>query len=535
MGMFDMTYDDVANGGVGKKNLGAPSPGSAITAPPSVPAMPVPAGVARNTSGNPNPQNAPNSIADIPRPAGQAQAQRSAPASQASAPVSVPSAASSAPVVAADPQATAQAQADNQALKHGAGVMADVISAPGRAIYNGASGIINGGIRVVNALAGSPVIEARAPYADFSGFTKLAEERSPAASPAAVNPGAKPENDNPAPAASAKVGGTTEAPTGTPMGIADMSSEQRFKAAGAYGDAVDKLTGVSRSGAKGIAGMTDRFAAYAKDDNALAMRNAREDLLGSGIKLERDGKGGMVITNNGKFDPIGGAQGSSIDMKVGNDALARANATTQSIIDKQPTGGVGILADANAEWNNRISVPSGLSNKQMANFLAQQAQTQATLRGQDLTHSAAIAGQGITARGQDMAAASDAAKLATDAPLKLAQTEGIAAQTASSKAMFDLQQKAIAGDADAAKKLNLLSGKHDKFTANVVGGGVNDMGQPQPQQLAVTGPDGRVSFHSANGSGAKAQAPASAIDYLKKNPGQSEAFKAKYGYLPEGF
>ena len=29
-------------------------------------------------------------------------------------------------------------------------------------------------------------------------------------------------------------------------------------------------------------------------------------------------------------------------------------------------------------------------------------------------------------------------------------------------------------------------------------------------------------------------APAAAIDYLKKNPSQKEAFKQKYGYLPEG-
>ncbi len=34
--------------------------------------------------------------------------------------------------------------------------------------------------------------------------------------------------------------------------------------------------------------------------------------------------------------------------------------------------------------------------------------------------------------------------------------------------------------------------------------------------------------------GGAGRAPASAIEYLKKNPGQAEAFKAKYGYLPEG-
>lgn len=34
---------------------------------------------------------------------------------------------------------------------------------------------------------------------------------------------------------------------------------------------------------------------------------------------------------------------------------------------------------------------------------------------------------------------------------------------------------------------------------------------------------------------AQQAAPASAIEYLKKNPAQAAAFKAKYGYLPEGF
>lgn len=35
--------------------------------------------------------------------------------------------------------------------------------------------------------------------------------------------------------------------------------------------------------------------------------------------------------------------------------------------------------------------------------------------------------------------------------------------------------------------------------------------------------------------GAAVQAPAAAIEYLKSNPEQAENFKAKYGYLPEGF
>lgn len=132
----------------------------------------------------------------------------------------------------------------------------------------------------------------------------------------------------------------------SPMGIADMSPEQRFKAAGAYGDAVDKLTGVSSSGAQGIAGMAKRFDVYAKDDNALAMRNTREDLLGSGIKLERDGKGGMTITNNGNFDPIGGAQGSSINMQEGSAVLARANQARGEMINSliKANGGNGIAA-----------------------------------------------------------------------------------------------------------------------------------------------------------------------------------------------
>ena len=49
-------------------------------------------------------------------------------------------------------------------------------------------------------------------------------------------------------------------------------------------------------------------------------------------------------------------------------------------------------------------------------------------------------------------------------------------------------------------------------------------------------PDGTYTrLQEQGGQQQAAQAPQSAIDYLKKNPGQAAAFKQKYGYLPPGF
>ena len=50
---------------------------------------------------------------------------------------------------------------------------------------------------------------------------------------------------------------------------------------------------------------------------------------------------------------------------------------------------------------------------------------------------------------------------------------------------------------------------------------------------SLTGGQQQVSMDG--GQAGQVQAPAAAIDYLKKNPNQAAAFKAKYGYLPEGF
>lgn len=82
--------------------------------------------------------------------------------------------------------------------------------------------------------------------------------------------------------------------------------------------------------------------------------------------------------------------------------------------------------------------------------------------------------------------------------LKQAQAQGIMAQTESAQMLADIQKKALAGDPQAMASYRALtqkSGADNRFSAHVVGGGVNEMGQPQPQYLGVTGPDGQVQFH----------------------------------------
>ena len=89
------------------------------------------------------------------------------------------------------------------------------------------------------------------------------------------------------------------------------------------------------------------------------------------------------------------------------------------------------------------------------------------------------------------------------------------------------------------KQLLTLSGKDPKASAKdnfmVVGGGqewdaqANSM-RNVPQRLI----DLRTGL-PVGGDVGGAKAPTTAVDFLKKNPSQAQAFKDKYGYLPEGF
>lgn len=248
--------------------------------------------------------------------------------------------------------------------------------------------------------------------------------------------------------------------------------------------------------------------------------------------------------------------GDAASVQEGLDRYARANAITQSIIDKQPQGGIGILNDPNnvdaanaektARWRQDDLIAKSRSLPaagQLANTLAQgetqgaiEASRSATAqRGQDIT-------SGITARGQDLTAKTESGRQAAESPLKQAQAEGIMAQTDSARMLADLQKKALAGDAQAAASYRALTGKggapaSDRYMTVHGGEEIGPDGMTKIKRPGGVFDAQTQKFVPMDGGGQpkQQQAPTSAVDYLKKNPAQAEAFKAKYGYLPEGF
>ncbi|MBF1164458.1 MAG: hypothetical protein HXL68_05405 [Dechloromonas agitata] len=181
-------------------------------------------------------------------------------------------------------------------------------------------------------------------------------------------------------------GGNGNIPAIQNAGIAAMTPEQRFKAAAAYDFAVDKATGVSSAGAQGVNGMTQRFESFTSNDEIRAMRNAREDLLGSGISFEKGANGQLSITNNGKFDPIAPAQGSTIDLAGQNERMAKS------------LGYEGVN-DFNKKWRERSEYGTSIDSldpSERANYELGKGRNEAAtarlgiaLRGQDITASTA--------------------------------------------------------------------------------------------------------------------------------------------------
>jgi hypothetical protein len=149
------------------------------------------------------------------------------------------------------------------------------------------------------------------------------------------------------------------------INVKGMSPEQRSTAADTYSNYVDQQTGVGPINNRGdgsinYGGMRQRIDAYGKDPGLLAARNAREDLLGSGIRMGVDGKGGLTINNTGDRSngTLAAAGGTTMDMKGANEIYARANAIRGSIgaDNGGPVGGVAVLGGGSGISDERAAL-----------------------------------------------------------------------------------------------------------------------------------------------------------------------------------
>lgn len=213
-------------------------------------------------------------------------------------------------------------------------------------------------------------------------------------------------------------------------------------------------------------------------------------------------------------------------------------------------GGLGTLPGGQSieEWNRNVGVKTqiGLSPRGRIAYEDQAAKNEIHRQGQELASetsrqnaglAAQVAGNrdNVTMRGQDLQAQSEAARINGN-PVDN-QTKQLALTQA--QKISQLYDKAAAGDANAIKELQLRNPKEPNYSNRyiTVPGGEE------------TGPDGMTKIKRpsrvfdaqtnqwVNDGGQVASqqsAPASAIEYLKKNPNQAEAFKAKYGYIPSG-
>jgi hypothetical protein len=296
------------------------------------------------------------------------------------------------------------------------------------------------------------------------------------------------------------------------------------------------------------AGLSGRQGAYMVENNLRSFEDK-----GGGIVRQVGANGSRTFTNVGTenvTDPNKKVQVNSYNGAADNESVAKANSIRQSIIDKQPVGGVGILGDGgvgalNDERTARWRQDELLSAAKYGNRAAGDAiQANAHLGVEGIRSATAQRGQdvgaGITARGQDLTANTEANRLAVESPLKQAQTKGIMAQNESASTIAEIQKKALAGDQQAIATLNSLRGKgqsaSDRFLTVPGGEEVGPDGMTKIKKPSGVFDAQTQKFVSMDGGQAgQVQAPAAAIDYLKKNPNQAAAFKAKYGYLPEGF
>lgn len=206
------------------------------------------------------------------------------------------------------------------------------------------------------------------------------------------------------------------------------------------------------------------------------------------------------------------------------------------------------------------------------NFGATMAQQGITARGQDLNNQRAAAHDQVIMRGQDISGGIDAKRLGIDqSRLGIQQADSARAdakwgvesgilkgQAADSEAVRSARQGLMdatnIGDPkgiEAARNKAIAAGitfpknesPSSSYTPNQAGmpGGMAVTKNPDGSMVLVPvdskgkpGSPSVISGKHPSGASAQSAAPAAAVEFLKQNPQQATAFKAKYGYLPEG-
>lgn len=258
------------------------------------------------------------------------------------------------------------------------------------------------------------------------------------------------------------------------------------------------------SSLKGEQADRDRFTQFVNESNAARLAHD----LGTG--------GGTARTEAGKIAALH-------DMQRSNEAVR----TGQTARDLAATHGANQLAVVDAQGKNQLAVTGAQGANQLAT---------AGLQGMNQ-----LANTGLS--GQNQLAVEQVKQTSPESQLKMALAQG---QVEDNKAQRTARTGLLAAidsgnkeDTDLATKKAIAAGvlKSEKptreftFYPSAMGGGYRiDTLTGATHHVDVNGKATPVNMGQQQGA---TQAPQAAIDFLKKNPSQADAFKQKYGYLPQ--
>lgn len=305
--------------------------------------------------------------------------------------------------------------------------------------------------------------------------------------------------------------------------------------------------GVQAVANQGVADLAGRQAGHMIDNNLRSFEdkgNSTVRQVGADGKIEFTNVGTENVTDPSKKVTVNSYNGAA-----DNESLAKANAIRQSIIDRQPVGGVGILGDGGVEAANQEKTARWRQDDllQQANR-GNQGAVAAIIHGNAQASTELIRGQNqlaseqgrnaVAVRGQDILAKNEEARLAgnpVDNQLKQAQAQGIGATTDSVREQAELRGKLLT-ETDPAKRtamqeaMLLAQGRDPNQGRYIRMGGGEQVVDPLTGQKAKA-PD--QVFDSRTGqtvqTGKRALSDADFAAIGKKIGLSADALKARYG------